>query len=157
MVYRVCKAFEVESGHMLMKHPDRCRFPHGHTRRIEVVVSSETLDENDMVCDFQTLKLALAACIDRLDHSMAINSEDPVRPALEGLGDRVVVFERTDPTTEVLAKHIYDFLRARIASGEAFVGRGGATYRFPKNLRLERVRVGETSSTWAEYAERDPA
>jgi len=152
MVYRVCKVFEVESGHMLSKHPDRCRFPHGHTRRIEVVVSSDSLDANDMVCDFKALKVAISDFIDTFDHAMAINSADKARPALEAIGDRLVVFEDTDPTTEVLAKHIYDYVTARIGSGKTFKDRSGIEYAFPPGLRLERVRVGETSSTWAEYA-----
>lgn len=152
MVYRVCKVFEVESGHMLSKHPDRCRFPHGHTRRIEVVVASESLDANDMVCDFKALKVAISEFIDSFDHAMAINSADRSRPALEAIGDRLVVFENTDPTTEVLAKHIFDYVKARIGSGGTFTDRGGIEYAFPPGLRLERVRVGETSSTWAEYA-----
>ncbi len=153
MVYRVCKVFEVESGHMLSKHPDRCRFPHGHTRRIEVVVSAPTLDANDMVCDFKALKVAVAEFIDTFDHAMAINSEDKARAALEAIGDRLVVFENTDPTTEVLAKHIFEYVKASIGSGRTFADRSGFSYRFPPGLKLERVRVGETSTTWAEYAE----
>ena len=63
MPYRVCKVFEVESGHMLSKHPDRCRFPHGHSRRVEVVVAADELDSHDMVCDFKALKLAIGDLI----------------------------------------------------------------------------------------------
>ena len=37
MPYRICKSLEVENGHMLAKHPDKCRFPHGHTRKIEFI------------------------------------------------------------------------------------------------------------------------
>lgn len=153
MIYRVCKVFEVESGHMLSKHPDRCRFPHGHTRRIEVVVAASSLDQNDMVCDFKVLKVAIAEFIDTFDHAMAINSRDKARLALESIGDRLVVFEDQDPTTEVLAKHIYEYVKARISSGQTFTDHSGISYRFPPGLKLERVRVGETSTTWAEYAE----
>lgn len=151
MIYRVCKVFEVESGHMLSKHPDRCRYPHGHTRRIEVVVSAPSLDANDMVCDFKALKLAVGEFLDTFDHAMAINSADKARPALEAIGDRLVVFQDTDPTTEVLAKHIFEYVKARIGSGQTFTDRSGFSYRFPSGLKLERVRVGETSTTWAEY------
>ena len=31
MPYRICKTFEVESGHMLSKHPDLCKFPQSYT------------------------------------------------------------------------------------------------------------------------------
>ncbi|MFN9970687.1 MAG: 6-carboxytetrahydropterin synthase, partial [Phycisphaerae bacterium] len=87
------------------------------------------------------------------DHAMAINSRDAMMPALEG--QRLVVFQDQDPTTEVLAKRIYDHLKAEIASGRSYAltDRHGAaySYRMPASLRVERVRVSETSSTWAEY------
>src|SRR5947209_8102903 len=35
MAFRICKTIEIENGHMLSKHPDKCRFPHGHSRRVE--------------------------------------------------------------------------------------------------------------------------
>lgn len=151
MVYRICKAFEVESGHMLSKHPERCRFPHGHSRRIEVVLSSQTLDEHDMVCDFQALKLAVGDLVDRFDHAMAINSQDPAAEALASMSDRVIVFENQDPTTEVLAQHIYEELAGRLASGASWTNERGRSFSFPPGITLERVRVGETSSSWAEY------
>ena len=53
MRYRVCKSFHIESGHMLSKHPGLCRFPHGHSRRVDVVLGAETLDSSGMVCDFR--------------------------------------------------------------------------------------------------------
>lgn len=150
MKYRVCKVFEVESGHMLSKHPGRCRFAHGHSRRIEVVVSSETLDANDMVCDFKALKLAVHAIADRLDHAMALNSADSRKSHFEG--GRVVLFDGQDPTTEVIAKHLYDELAALVRAGGEFQAEG-VTYRLPISLQVERIRVGETSSTWAEYGQ----
>jgi len=152
LVYRVCKSFEVESGHMLSKHPGRCRYPHGHSRRVDVVVAADTLDERDMVCDFKALRLALDAYIDRFDHALAINSEDPARERLtEELGGRLVVYEKTDPTTEVMARDIYDHLRAVIARGETMTDAEGNRYALPAGLRVERVRVTETSTSWAEY------
>lgn len=153
MVYRVCKRFEVESGHMLFKHPGRCKYPHGHSRLIEIVVASPELDENDMVCDFKALKLAVADVVDRLDHALAVNSDDPVLNRLgEDLCERVVVFQKKDPTTEVLARYIYEEVVARVASGRSWRAPDGSEYRLPAVLMVERVRVGETSSTWAEYA-----
>ena len=41
---------------MLSKHPDKCRFPHGHSRKVECVFSAESLDQNEMVCDFKVVK-----------------------------------------------------------------------------------------------------
>ena len=55
-MYQVCKTFEFESGHLLSKSRDRCRNPHGHSRRVEVVLAAEKLDPNDMVCNFKRIK-----------------------------------------------------------------------------------------------------
>lgn len=152
MKYRICKSFEVESGHMLLKHPGRCRYPHGHTRRVEVVLSGERLNENDMVCDFKAIKLALGAFLDRFDHALVVNAEDPLLEVLqEELKERVIVFEGEDPTTEVMARRIYEHLNRQIAAGREFVDPEGTRYRLPHDLVLERVRVGETSTSWAEY------
>jgi 6-pyruvoyltetrahydropterin/6-carboxytetrahydropterin synthase len=142
---------------MLSKHPGKCRFPHGHSRRVEVVLASESLDANDMVCDFKAIKLGVGEFINSFDHAMAINSKDAMTPVFEERfeGQRLVVFQDQDPTTEVLAKRIYDHLKGEIAAGRtyALTDRQGAaySYRMPASLRVERVRVSETSSTWAEY------
>lgn len=152
MVYRICKAFEIESGHMLSKHPGRCRYPHGHSRRIEVVLAADDLDENDMVCDFAAIKIALADCLDELDHAMAVNSTDPAREPLASIGDRVVVFKDVDPTTEILARHIYEYLEGQLRSGGVLTNAHGRCYTLRPGVRVERVRVGETSTSWAEYA-----
>lgn len=140
---------------MLSKHPEACRFPHGHTRRIEIVVSTERLDANDMVVDFKALKLALEAFIDRFDHSMALNSADPLRDDMERVyPGSTVVFDEIDPTTEVMAKHIFDFVADVLSKGFEGQSGSGAKYRIEASaVRLERVRVGETPNSWAEYGE----
>ncbi len=152
MPYRVCKSFEIESGHMLFKHPGLCRFPHGHTRRVDVVLAAERLDAQDMICDFKAIKLALDEFIRRFDHAMAMNSKDPVLATMDpAMRERVVTFDNADPTTEVLAKHFYDHIAAEIRAGREYMDDQGHKYRFAPGLKVERVRVSETSSTWAEY------
>lgn len=154
MLYRVCKSFDIESGHMLSKHPGHCRYPHGHTRKIEVVVATEKLDANDMVCDFAALRALIHEIVGGFDHALAVNSLDPDLEGLKRagrLGERLVVFPGQDPTTEVMARFIYDHLAARLAAGRDVIGQAGAVYHLPSGLVLERVRVGETASSWAEY------
>lgn len=154
-VYRVCKSFEVESGHMLSKHPGGCRHPHGHTRRIEIVVSSPKLNDRDMVVDFKALKLAIQDYLDLFDHAMALNSNDPLLPALQASHpDGIIVYENQDPTTEVMAEDVFFHVKGVLERGWEGVDKSGIRYRIPKGaVRLERVRVWETSSSWAEFAE----
>ncbi|MBA4138428.1 MAG: 6-pyruvoyl tetrahydropterin synthase [Opitutus sp.] len=150
MPYRISKTFEIESGHLLSKHPEKCRFPHGHSRRVEVVLVADELDANDMVCDFKAVKRLLHAFLERWDHALAINAADPQFAYFrQTYGERVIVFEHADPTSEVMAKTIHDELTARLTEEAA---RTGGDYPIRRAVRVERVRVTETSSSWAEYS-----
>lgn len=149
MPFRIAKSFTVETGHLLTKHPGACRFPHGHSRTIEIIVVSDTLDACDMVCDFKALKAAAAATVARFDHSFALNTADPNFATLRAIyGDRIVPFADADPTSEVLAREIFRAVRAQLAVVSA-----DATYAVPPGVRLERVRLTETATSWAEYWE----
>ena len=89
--------------------------------------------------------------IEGLDHSMALNSEDPYRSGLAEIGERVLLFEGQDPTTEVLARWLYQRIAERMAEGGWVKERTDERYCLPEGLELERIRVWETSSSWAEY------
>ena len=151
MPFRICKSFEFESGHALSKHPDRCRFPHGHSRTVEVILASDSLDGNDMVCDFMVIKRALVDFIDRWDHALCLNTDDTNFAFLKkAYGRRVVPFVRKDPTSEIMAKAVFDELKRKL------IGRTPASRKtgtLPPGVRIERVRLTETRSSWAEYYE----
>jgi len=152
VVHRICKVFTIESGHMLSKHPERCRYPHGHSRRIELVLAAPSLDANDMVCDFKWVKLAVKDFLDQFDHALCINAKDTNLQRLAGEDHRLVVFDEGDPTTELMAKRIFEHLNERIAAGREFTTESGARYTIRPEVRVERVRVGETPTSWAEYS-----
>lgn len=149
MPYRICKTVEIESGHMLSKHPEKCRFPHGHTRTVEFVLEAGSLDERQMVCDFKVIKETMECFLDQYDHAMCVNTDDPMYPTLKtAYGDRVIGFDQIDPTTEVLAKTIYEHFKARL--GEYANGLN-PKYPIQADLKVVKVRVWETISSWAEY------
>lgn len=151
MPYLVCKTFEIESGHLLSKHPAKCRFPHGHSRKIEVVLAADTLDRNDMVCDFRAIKELLKSFLDAWDHALCLNTEDPNFGFFQRTyGPQVIPFVRTDPTSEVMARAIFDELKTRLAAAQSTPPAAG---EIPPGVRVVRVRIGETSSSWAEYSE----
>lgn len=134
---------------MLSKHPERCRFPHGHTRKVEVVVAGDSLDANGMLIDFKALKLAVSDLIDKYDHSMAVNSTDPALPFLQSMypADSLVIFDNEEPSTEAIAKEIFEGIAEILRQGFQ-----QSHYTIPAGLvRLERIRVWETPTAWAEY------
>lgn len=151
MPYRICKSFEVESGHMLSKHPDLCKFPHGHSRKVEFILEADQLNQNEMVCDFKVLKDSLFDYLQSFDHAICVNTLDPNFNQLKtAFGDRVVGFEAKDPTTEILAKAIFDEAKKRIA---AYAANPKVKYPVGHSVRVASVRVWETTSSWAEYSE----
>ena len=149
MPYRICKSLEIENGHMLSKHPDKCRFPHGHTRKVEFVIEADELDENEMVCDFKLIKQLVGDWLDGFDHALCMNTADPAyRDFKDRYGDHVIGFENQDPTTELLARTIFDHTATALTS---YAVSGEKNFPLSSGVRLVRVRVWETSSSWAEY------
>lgn len=149
MPFRICKTLEIESGHMLSKHPEKCRFPHGHTRKVEFVIEADSLDAGEMVCDFKLIKETIGEWLDGFDHALCMNTVDPAFGQFrEFYGERVIGFENLDPTTEVLAKEIFDHTEAAL---QAAARNPDAKYPLRPGVRLRKVRVWETSSSWAEY------
>lgn len=149
MSYRICKTIEIENGHMLTHHPDKCRFPHGHSRKVEIVIEADELDANGMVCDFKIVRDAVGDYLDTFDHALCVNTQDPMFETLRvAYGDRVIPFTDTEPTTEVLAKTFFDTCKTHLAE---YARRLDTRYKLSPKVRLVRVRVWETSSSWAEY------
>lgn len=149
MPYRICKSFEIENGHLLSRHPDKCRYPHGHSRKVEVIVEAEELDENDMVCDFKAIREVAEQILEPFDHALCVNTDDPAFHTLQSLyGERIIPFPSTEPTTEVLARYFFEKIEEQI---QFLSKQPQRRYPLRPSLRLVRVRVWETSDSWAEY------
>jgi len=149
MSYRICKIIEIENGHMLTHHPDKCRFPHGHSRKVEMVLEADDVDAHGMVCDFKIVREAVGEYLDTFDHALCVNTQDPMFETLKKTyGDRVIAFPDTEPTTEVLAKTFFDHIEQHLT---AYAKRKDTRYHLRSTVHLVRLRVWETSSSWAEY------
>lgn len=147
-MFRICKTIEVESGHMLSKHPGNCRFPHGHTRAVELIFVAESLDDNDMVMDFKAVKAMMDDFLDRFDHALCVNTKDPMFETLRTqYGERIIPFEDADPTSEMMAWVIFEHARQALELAK----QGEGSWPVRQEVKLERVRVWETSSSWSEY------
>jgi len=151
MPYRICRIFEIENGHMLSKHPDKCQFPHGHSRRVECILEAPDLDEREMVCDFKVLKLILGKFLDQYDHAMCMNTDDPAYAIFkERFGERVIGYESEDPTSEVLARDIYTHLKQSL---QDYCQSPTGDFPLRDTVKVVSVKLWETSSSWAEYSE----
>lgn len=149
MPFRICKTIDIENGHMLSKHPDKCQFPHGHTRKVEFVLEANELDQNQMVCDFKIIKEAVGDFLDSFDHALCMNTDDPAYHDFKSrYGDRVIGFPSQDPTTELLAKSFFDHTSLALLSHSQ---NPASKYPLRPSVRLVSVRVWETATSWAEY------
>lgn len=80
------------ASHILHGHEGKCKKLHGHTWKVEVTVASEELDIVGRVIDFAVIKKQLNIFLETIDHTH--------------LND-LPAFKDLNPSTENLAKHIY--------------------------------------------------
>ncbi|MDD4295013.1 MAG: 6-carboxytetrahydropterin synthase QueD [Candidatus Omnitrophica bacterium] len=122
-MYKVKVMAEFSGAHFLRGYKGKCESLHGHNWEIEVIAKSETLDELGMVIDFKKLKGFINVVMEELDHKHLNDLE---------------YFEKINPSSENIAKYIYDRLLALMTDEKAV---------------LCKVRVWETSSSCAVYEE----
>lgn len=87
------------SAHNLRGYKGRCEDLHGHNWRVEIVIKSEELDDIGLVLDFKSLKKELHAVLDEMDHKYL---------------NKLAYFRKVNPTSENIAKYIYNKLKIKI-------------------------------------------
>ena len=104
LMYLVTKRIEFCYGHRLLDYDGICKHPHGHNAIVEVDVSTDALDNRNMVADFSDIKRIVKGWIDReLDHKMILRADDPLVKALQDLGEPIYIID-SNPTAERLAR-----------------------------------------------------
>src|SRR5688500_13467745 len=112
-MYSVTKKIEFCYGHRLLDYDGICKHPHGHNAVAEIEIRSTSLDGRNMVCDFSDIKRVIKTWVDReLDHKMILRHDDPLRDALQRLGEPVFVVQ-SNPTVEHIAKVLYDYTQSQ--------------------------------------------
>src|ERR1043166_7560990 len=131
-MYSVTKRIDFCYGHRLLDYDGACQHPHGHNAVAEVEIRTDTLDHRNMVVDFGDIKRVLKGWIDReLDHKMILRHDDPLVALLRGLGEPIFTLD-SNPTVERIAQLIFDVACEH-------------------GLRVARVTVWETPTSWATY------
>jgi len=87
------------SAHNLRGYKGKCEDLHGHNWIVEIVVKSAQLDAIGMVLDFKYLKKELNFCLEQMDHKYL---------------NKLPQFKKVNPTSENIAKHIYQRLKTRV-------------------------------------------
>lgn len=91
---------DFSSAHNLRGYKGKCESLHGHNWKVEVSVSRGQLDKAGMVLDFQLLKQRLHDVLKKLDH---------------GYLNKLPYFKKVNPTSENIARYIYDNLRLKVS------------------------------------------
>ena len=109
-MYLVRIEITFDSGHRLLDYEGKCAYPHGHTYRAEVFISSVSLDRLGLVFDFAELKGRIKNWVDaNWDHAFLVNSEDT--QLIAGLTPlakcRLYTFQGENPSCEVMARELY--------------------------------------------------
>ncbi len=142
----ITKRLEFDSGHRIPDHGSKCRNVHGHRYALEITLQGQPIDapgasDNGMLMDFSDVKqIALEHLVDVWDHAFLVYEGDGVmRALLDSLPDhKTVVLDRI-PTVENLAAIAFQKLLPLYSE------------RFGNHLRLAKVRLFETPTSWADY------
>jgi 6-pyruvoyltetrahydropterin/6-carboxytetrahydropterin synthase len=125
-VFELSVRARFSAAHHLVGYAGACAEPHGHNWDVEVFVRGRTLGETGMLLDFKRIKAAVSEAVQELDHRY-LNDVESLKPL--------------NPTSEHLARHLYNRLSATLHSGDC---------------RVHRVTVHETPEVAATYAADEP-
>ncbi len=90
---------EFAAAHQLLDCQGPCEKLHGHTFRAQVFVESEKLKKEGFVIDFGEIKSALHEIVGKFDHQNL---------------NELSFFEKENPTSENLARVIFEYLENKI-------------------------------------------
>ncbi|KGQ35494.1 6-carboxy-5,6,7,8-tetrahydropterin synthase [Gallibacterium anatis] len=139
---KVAKEFSFDMAHLLDGHDGKCQNLHGHTYKLQVIVSGETENsgaKKGMVIDFADLKRAVnELIISPMDHAFIYDQsserETKIAQLLQQLNSKTFALPMRS-TAENLAQFIFQRLQENVG------------------FHLHSVRLWETPTSFAEYGE----
>lgn len=139
---KVAKEFSFDMAHLLDGHDGKCQNLHGHTYKLQVIVSGETENngaKKGMVIDFADLKRAVnELIISPIDHAFIYDQsserETKIAQLLQQLNSKTFALP-VRSTAENLAQFIFQRLQENVG------------------FHLHSVRLWETPTSFAEYGE----
>jgi 6-pyruvoyltetrahydropterin/6-carboxytetrahydropterin synthase len=75
-------------SHRQWRHAGHCRFLHGYNRSFTFWFQAEILDGNGFVVDFSSLRQLEQRLFDQFDHTVLVNSDDPLMDQWQALHDQ---------------------------------------------------------------------
>jgi 6-pyruvoyltetrahydropterin/6-carboxytetrahydropterin synthase len=109
------------AAHILKDIGGKCEDLHGHNFLVEVSVTGESLDREDLLIDFRVLKRWTQEIIDAFDHKYLNDIE---------------YFKNMNPSSEQVARHLYERIAEKAMS---------------LNINVSRVTVWESENARVAY------
>ena len=122
-MYELAVETNFSAAHQLRGYGGKCERLHGHNWRVNVYVTAEKLNEIGLAIDFNELKKIADEILTPLDHSCL---------------NEVFPFTEINPSSENIAKWIYDNLKKKLSG---------------KNVQVSIVTVWESENASATYLE----
>ncbi len=143
-IIRITKEFRFEGAHALTGYDGKCRHIHGHSYSLFVTLKGSPKNDNThpksgMVLDFSELKsLVNELIIEPFDHALILRSDAPLADEISKEYCNVVITE-FQPTCENLAIYFAGIIEGRL----------------PAHLKLARLKLYETPTSFVEWVAED--
>ena len=122
-MYEVFTEMHFSAAHHLREYNGSCANVHGHNWQIRATIQAKKLNSLGIAVDFKTLKRALHAVIDPLDH-IDLNT--------------VFTDAKGNPTAENIARYIFEQLTPKISAENS-------------SAQVTRIDIWETPGNCASY------
>lgn len=144
------KLFEVETAHIVRNcSTDRCKKTyHGHSAKIEVLFTSDKLDNGGMVLDFGLVKGPIRSFIDAFDHTSLIwcKESEEFKEKIRSMSERWIELPFS-PSAENLSLIFHWFIQRIIDNTKFSNGEG--------DVEVVSVKYHETRTGYAQSEKRD--
>ena len=131
----ITKIFRFEAAHAISNHPGKCRNVHGHSYALHVTVSSDDLNEQEMIMDFHDLKVTVKEhVVGRFDHALILSRKGELAEEFGTHKGKLMWLDR-EPTAEYILSIIREWISPRL----------------PATVTLERLQLWETSTSYAQW------
>jgi 6-pyruvoyltetrahydropterin/6-carboxytetrahydropterin synthase len=139
------KLFKFENAHVVRGcTSERCKYSiHGHSYKVEVLFTSNYLDQGQMVYDFGLTKTTIKDLIDSFDHATAIwSGDDPEYIAAIKKFSKRWVSLPVSPSAEQFSRVIFLMIDRLLSQTEMQNGE--------KEVKLHSIIVHETDTGYAQ-------
>ena len=141
-MYKITKKFKFEYAHRLdLDYDSPCSNIHGHSAKVYVSLTANSLDKNGMIIDFKELLFIDEFLQENYDHRMLLSNKN-VSTVMYHRNSKLFILDK-NPTAENIAYDITQSIIKKIKDNNKF-----------KNITSVKVTVYETENNSATYKQK---